>query len=107
MQVKDSSVECNLHPTLTDFLFFLDRQYPDSVVITSGSEHSTRHSRTSLHYAIPACAVDLRSWVLTASEVREAADAYLAKLNMPANWIDVIEESDHTHVEFQPKRRDK
>ena len=59
---KHHKIEAEFHPRLTALLFILERQYRrwgSEMVVTSGSEQSTRHSRTSLHYA--GAAVDLRT----------------------------------------------
>ena len=85
MRKKNLSVAMNLHPTLTDFLFYaeLDYKYYDQeLVITSGSELTTKHMRTSLHYSGQAVDRDY---------------------GIPLDWFDVVAESDHLHLEYQPK----
>lgn len=117
MITKDNSVETELHPTLTSLLFYLDslyRNWGSELIITSGSEDSARHSFTSLHYAKPCQAVDVRIWQL--AEVPKAAVQHraliLAKNNfceihsIPTNWFDIILESNHIHIEYQPKRKE-
>jgi len=120
MRTKDTTVECNFHPVLTQFLFAIDsnvyRPWGAEVVITSGSEPHIRHSRTSLHYATPCQAADIRSWSVTRTygppvtadeqlqAVTEEAEAYCHEFGIPTDWIEVIKESDHLHIEFQPKR---
>lgn len=117
MKRKDPSVETEFHPTLTDFLFEVDVQYRawnSELTITSGSESDARHSKTSLHYAKPCCAADIRTW--TVGDSADAAiqyrtllgvrDSYCTHMQIPRNWIDIILESDHIHIEFQPKRQD-
>lgn len=122
MRLKDDTVQANFHPTLTSFLFWVDalyRAWQDENVITSGSEPTAKHSITSLHYAIPGQAADTRIWdqefhnrgivpnksyQLAAIE-RLAAEFCIAH-NIPTNWIDVVLESDHIHIEYQPKRQD-
>lgn len=121
MKVKDSSVQLELHPTLTDFLIYADKVYrnwEDELVITSGSEDASKHGFTSLHYAKPGCAVDVRIWdeihngrgKVPDAEVQhrvltKEAALYCETHKMPTNWIEVILEGDHIHIEFQPKRR--
>lgn len=116
MRIKDSSVEMELHPTLTNFLFDVDAAYVawgDELVVTSGSEHTTRHGVNSLHYAIPGCAADVRIWeradvpsaAKQLTKLQQVAESYCARHKIPTNWIEVILESDHIHIEFQPKRK--
>lgn len=116
MRTKDSTVETEFHPVITSFLFGVDaiyRNWGDELVITSGSEHTTKHGVNSLHYAKPACAADIRTWVRAkvpdAKAQLEAITNWAAnfckRAGYPTNWIDVILESDHIHVEFQPKRK--
>lgn len=115
MKTKDNTVECQFHPMLIGLLFELDKVYrawDTELIITSGSEHTTRHGYTSLHYATPAQAVDIRTrqsgTMPPAREqlgnLHEAVEAYLAKFGVPTNWVDVVLESNHLHIEYQPKR---
>ena len=120
MKRKDSTVETDFHPVLTALLFDFDELYRNwgvEVTITSGSEPGTRHCKTSLHYATPCQAADIRSWdvmdisgkVLKAKQqaaaLIEEAEDFCMRRNIPVDWIDLIVESDHIHVEYQPKRR--
>lgn len=122
MKRKDSSVRTNFDPLLSEFLIEVDelyREWGSELTITSGGEHDARHSYTSLHYAEPARAADLRSWpIKTRSGLNEKIDAaeqseaiknlaadFCARKAIPADWLEVILEKDHHHVEFQPKRR--
>jgi hypothetical protein len=117
MKTKDDSVECEFHPRLTALLFKLDRLYnywDDENVITSGSEDSAYHSLASLHYA--GQAADIRIW--TGDEGRGSVpsreeqyetilllrNTYCNSLGVPHNWFDIVLESDHIHIEYQPKR---
>ena len=116
MRRKDSTVQCHFHPHLTSFLFSVDELYKEKweteLTITSGSESDARHSKTSLHYAIPCQAADLRTWSVGLvpspsvqfSRIKEVAIRWAEEEGIPEDWIDVILESDHIHVEFQPKR---
>lgn len=134
MRRKDDSVECLFHWHLTNFLatrvdeyyrgigreyVVVKTQLAGEAVITSGSESGTHHGYTSLHYAIPGCAADVRSWDVI-DEHGEITDAVhqCAELNLLAheycdfhglstNTIEVILEGDHIHIEFQPKRGDR
>lgn len=124
MRTKDTSVECLFHPALTGFLFGIDQMYRDrwgtELVITSGSEPQARHSYTSLHYATPCQAADTRSWdievrstgqTITAemqhAAMTDAAILYCQSLGVPVDWMEVILEKDHIHIEYQPKRREE
>lgn len=66
------------------------------VVITSAIDGT--HSRGSLHYC--GQAIDLRIRHMKADEPQMAAVALRKSLG---NDYDVVLESDHIHVEFQPK----
>lgn len=120
MKTKDTSVQTAFNPILTALLFAVDRAYRDwnsELIITSGSEHSARHGKTSLHYAIPCCAADTRTWELESNgtlidaktqyeEIRKVRDIFCIQQAIPSSWIDIILESNHIHIEFQPKRQD-
>jgi hypothetical protein len=117
MKTKDTSVQTTFHPILTAFLFLCDRKYEEKfngeIIITSGNEPEVRHSRTSLHYAVPGQAADIRSWDIGEYDahdqfevLKEAAQEYCNSLQMPLDWIDIVLESTHIHIEFQPKRID-
>ena len=121
MKLKDISVQANFHPMITQLAFDIDvlyKQWGDELVITSGSEHTAKHGRTSLHYATPACAFDVRTWdaanhnrgtVPAPSEqqaaIQEVAKKFCAKQTIPNSWVEVILENDHIHVEYQPKSK--
>lgn len=111
MRKKSLTVEMNLHPTLTDFLFYADTLYSlhkQELVITSGSELTTKHMFTSLHYS--GQAVDIRTKncslvpVAQAMRLRDIAASYCIAYNIATNWFDIVAENDHLHLEYQPKR---
>lgn len=115
MKTKNTTVQMRLHPRLTDFLFSLAATYASwesELVITSGSEHTAKHSRTSLHYADPACAVDVRTWLTGSTPppatqkeaLASCARLYCLNSNIPTDSFDIVLESDHIHIEYQPKR---
>lgn len=121
MRRKDRTVETEFHSMITAFLFVVDEQYRawgDEVVVTSGSEPGTRHGFTSLHYAKPCCAVDIRTWdkfqgrgdvpasTIQMTVICNVRDVFCKKHRIPKNWIDIILEDNHIHIEFQPKRQD-
>ena len=122
MKLKDSSVEMKLHWHLTNFLTTkVDTYYRNlsgEVTITSGSEVSARHGYTSLHYALPCCAADIRNWdveTLTGAvtgcsqwvDIKCLAGEYCADQGLGPNDIDVVLEPNHIHIEFQVKRPEK
>ena len=120
MRRKNASVETEFHPVLTSFLFQVNelyRSWRDELVITSGSEPTRAHGYASLHYATPAQAADIRIWSMKAHKrgrvpspatqyktIKEAAVAFCVNHHIPTDWIDIILEKDHIHIEFQPKR---
>lgn len=120
MRIKSSTVLLILHPMLTGLLPSLDlvyRGWEDELIITSGSEHTARHGYTSLHYATPGQAIDVRIWSLVTHNrgtvpspeeqfrvLKEAAAEYAIAQGIPTNWIDVVLEDTHIHIEYQPKR---
>ena len=119
MLTKSDSVQCKFHPVLTDFLLYCDRytqeRWGSPITITCGSEPDVYHSYSSLHYADPCCAADVRSWSFSfrGQEVNAQQQVeYLSRLavqycfreSIPIDWIEVILETDHIHIEYQPKR---
>jgi hypothetical protein len=120
MKRKNPSVETSFHPILTSFLFEVDEVYiawGDEAVITSGSEQTAKHSRTSLHYATPAQAADIRIWskklhgrgsvpdpAVQHQRLQLLAKDFCANSGFPNSWVEVILEANHIHIEYQPKR---
>lgn len=111
MRTKDSTVECAFTPELTKLLFLIDAKYRelgDEVIITSGSELHPPHADTSLHFS--GNAADLRLWNINLTpkelyaKILEVCHAYCIANKIPINWVDLILEKDHLHVEYQPKR---
>ena len=77
------------------------------LIITSGSESSSRHSETSLHY--PGCALDCRTRHLDLDDKGKMELARPISGDLGPDF-DVLFEgagtgNEHIHVEFQPKRR--
>lgn len=109
MPVKDDSVEL---PPAWAMMFAITearevyREFGADLIITSGSERTARHSRTSLHYA--GQAVDIRTKHLDTRVQREQVRAAIAaRLNKD---FDVLLEdegghNEHIHIEYQPERR--
>lgn len=73
-----------------------DLKLPD-LVVTSLLDGA--HSSTSLHYA--GAAADLRTNNMTKEQVGAAGSELKARLGL---HFDVIIESDHIHLEYQPRR---
>lgn len=121
MRRKSPDVETKFHWMLNAFLWEVDdlyKKWDDELVITSGSEASKFHGYTSLHYATPCQAADIRIWdhtqdrgkVPRPSEQHAAlvklACEFCKKEKIPVDWIEIVAEfkRHHIHIEFQPKR---
>lgn len=115
MRTKDSSVELKItEPQFVDYLFNVVDDYyrekGDEAIITSGSELESKHSTTSLHYA--GRAADIRIWQRANVPAPEQqlndlilrTRVYLTNRKIPINYIDLVLESTHIHLEWQPKR---
>lgn len=72
-------------------------EYGVALVITSAND--SRHSGTSLHYA--GAGLDFRSRTLTRDQAKHVTDELRRCLGRD---FDVVLESDHVHVEYQPRR---
>ena len=108
MKRKDNTVETEIHPILTAFLFDVDElftAFASELVITSGSESETRHMWKSLHYATPGQAVDIRLQGKLTDQLISCRNAFCTAHNVPNDWIDIVIKSDHIHIEYQPKRQ--
>ena len=73
------------------------RKYGEEVVITSVMDGT--HSATSLHYA--GQAVDLRTRNLSNADVMEIVAELKGDLGI---HFDVVAESTHLHLEYQPRK---
>ena len=71
-------------------------EYGRELVITSGTDG--KHSRTSLHYR--GDAIDLRTREFDESVVQDVADTIAERLGPD---FDVVVETTHIHLEYQPK----
>ncbi|QQX80840.1 hypothetical protein JK628_02910 [Shewanella sp. KX20019] len=104
MRLKDKSVNPNgMRPELVFALMMADQVYSEygvEMVVTSIND--ARHSKTSLHYS--GQAADLRIFNLPDGKSHEVLSKIKGKLLNDA--FDVVLESDHIHLEFQPKRQD-
>ncbi len=102
MRLK-SSVKCiALRPELTLALIVVDgvyRRHGTECVVTSLND--SKHSKTSLHYS--GAAADIRTRTLPAHLRQTVRDEISTRLTTD---YDVILESDHIHIEYQPRRKD-
>ena len=82
------------------------REVGGELIITSGSETTSRHSRTSLHYA--GRGMDCRTRHLDLDDIGKAKLAKAISDDLGPDF-DVIYENgaggEHIHAEWQPKRR--
>lgn len=110
MRLKDSTV--SIKGISTEIAFAANivdqvmKEKGQEAVVTSGTEETTRHGRTSLHY--DGNALDLRS---RSFEDTELILAFCKEALGHNPDIDMIlenkgEYNEHFHLEFQPKRRD-
>ena len=106
MRIKDDTVSIKgIKAELVLGLIIVDqvmKEQGQEAVITSGSEETTRHGITSLHYN--GYAVDLRSRTFANPEAI-AALCRQALGNNPD--YEIIVEGNHFHFEWQPKRKDE
>lgn len=102
MKFKDATISMqSLQPQLLLALVIVDQvmqSHRGEAIITSLND--AKHSYTSLHYS--GCAADLRSYIFTDKD-RVLSDCKIALGHTPD--IDMILESDHFHIEYQPKYR--
>ena len=73
------------------------RSRETDLVLTSVND--SRHSRASLHWS--GNAVDIRTRELDPDHIEEIGEEIRQSLT---SEYDVVVESDHIHIEFQPKR---
>lgn len=99
ISLKDDSINpSNLSPQCLLAIIVVDQvleSYDADLVITSLND--AKHSQTSLHYR--GDAFDVRVWEVP-HQVEDVAQDIRDALNK--HW-DVVVESDHIHVEYQPR----
>lgn len=102
MKLKDSSVRLSgIRPEIIFAIMVVEYvylSYGEELVITSAVDG--RHSSSSLHYS--GCAFDARTSYFTGAIAKNVVDDIRSRLGFD---YDVVLESDHLHVEFQPKYR--
>jgi hypothetical protein len=104
MQLKTGVRPTGLRPELLLALIVAAevwKSLDEELVITSLND--SKHSATSLHY--DGRAADLRTNYFTDEEKQHAAAKLRSALGSNPDY-DVVVESDHIHLEYQPKRRD-
>ena len=98
MILKEGVRACNIKPELMLALIIADRvydKYGEELVVTSLNDGN--HSRKSLHYS--GQAADLRTRYFRSDEVALVAEDIRSRLGSD---YDVVVESDHIHLEYQP-----
>lgn len=99
MQLKPGVNLAGIQPQMTIALQVADEVYTaHGHVLTVTSANDSQHMVGSLHYS--GFAVDLRTKDLPAAEIPEIAQEIRSRLGAQ---FDVILESDHIHVEYDPK----
>lgn len=102
MRLKDSSVSIfGVRPELVLACTIVDQVFKEAgteLVITACTERTTKHMKGSAHYN--GCAFDARTRDLTVKLQNWVADESRIRLG---GEFDVVLESDHLHVEYQPK----
>lgn len=103
MTLKDNSVNINgIRPELLFAIMVCDKAYTANgkeMVITSINDG--HHSTTSLHYN--GCAFDLRTYYFDEPTLKNVIQEIKSSLSVD---FDVVNESDHLHIEYQPRRKD-
>jgi len=100
VKLKPGVIITGIRPEMTLGIMAAQQVYIDhgvEFVITSALDST--HSKTSLHYA--GAAVDIRTRDMNKSTARLVCDTILNPL---PNDFDCILESNHLHLEFQPRK---
>ena len=107
--IKDDSVELNglnaeLAMIVASTVVPCFDKFGLNCVITSGSEQGVHHSKTSLHYA--GAAVDIRTFDQITGKRFAGMTQVFNQIKAALNCdFDLIDEGNHLHLEYQPKRR--
>ncbi len=109
MRTKDDSVRIDcLTVFISDKLKSLDKLVKEytgnELIITSGCELTAKHMQGSKHYT--GNAIDIRTWELYAMG-KDKLTEFSRKLRklFPKGKYDIVPESTHIHIEFDPKIR--
>lgn len=100
MELKDNVIPTSLKPeTLLAIIITNDvyKLHGHSLTVTSIADG--KHARQSLHYV--GYAFDARTRMLTDDEIYSISNELRKRLTTD---YDVVVESDHLHIEYQPKR---
>ena len=104
MQIKEGVIVQGVRPELLIGLMVANdvyRDYGQDLVVTSLLD--SKHSQTSLHYS--GCAADMRTrYFKDREQVEEVAAEIRTRLGNSPDY-DVVVESNHIHMEYQPKYR--
>lgn len=93
--VDPAQIKPEVNLAITVALSIWSRQNEPNLVITSISD--SKHSRTSLHYVGYAIDIRIRDLHEQPENLVEALRSFLP------DCYDIILESDHIHLEYQPK----
>jgi hypothetical protein len=104
MMIKKGVNPAGIRPELLVALIVANgvwAKHGEELVVTSLND--SKHSKTSLHYA--GQGADLRTRYFSNEEAEEVAQDLRDALGNSPDY-DIIVESNHIHMEWQPKRRD-
>jgi len=100
MKLKNGVSARGIRPELVMALGIADGVYRDNgASMTVTSLVDSTHSRTSLHYS--GCAADFRTNDISNAQAKKIVHELRGALG--TSDFDVILESDHIHLEYQPK----
>ena len=99
MNLKPNVNLKNIHPKLVTALVVCEWIYKTyGIELTLTSVNDSKHGKNSLHPC--GQAADLRTWNLTTEQQREITKKIKEAVG---SEFDVVLESDHIHIEYDPK----
>ena len=110
MKIKNFEIEQDFSENMRNGLGWMDAISRDltglEIVITSGSEDHAKHMELSKHYkrnneSGKGEAADLRTYIYTPTQIKQIIKEFRLKDVM--NKYDLVLESDHFHLEYDPK----